>query len=110
MRELTIDGSGGLTLAQLKRSRQLLGPVPFEVRASGLKREDFTSKRVDELIAQVRGQAEVLDLNLPNGENPPVEVVQQLAKAGIACTLRLADDSAVSYWNSLGIGYLGLRS
>ncbi len=109
LRELTFDGSGGLSLAQLKRARQLLGPVPFEVRASGLKREDLTSRRVDELIAQVRGQVEVLDLNLPGGENPPVEVVQQLAKAGIACTLRLADDSAVSYWNSLGIGYLGLR-
>jgi len=107
LRELSTTQEG-LELSELRRARRLLGPVPFEVRASGLRLADLTPARVDQIIATLKGEAEVVDFNLPEGQNPPVEVVQRLANAGLACTLRIPDEAARSQWDALGVGYCGI--
>lgn len=91
LRELCFGGESCATnLEDLRLARRLLGPAPFEVRASGLTRQDLTPERVAQIAQLVKGEAEIVDLNLPNGENPPREVIQQLARAGLACTVRLS--------------------
>jgi protein tyrosine phosphatase (PTP) superfamily phosphohydrolase (DUF442 family) len=102
--------SQGLSLADLERARHLLGPVPFEVRASGLTTQNLTPEKVDQLAAMLADKAEVIDLNLEAGANPSAAVVRQLAERGLACRVRLSAQAPKSFWDTLDVGYLALAS
>lgn len=100
---------GGLSLADLERARGLLGAVPFEVEAGGLRLEDLTPSWLETLADKLADKAEVVDLNLPDGANPPLEVLKYLQKRGIACRLRFSKEWPKSRCDALEIGYLGVQ-
>jgi len=96
----------GLSLADLERARRLLGPVPFEVEATGLKLADLAPARLEVLADLLAERAEVLDLNLPDGANPPVEVLKFFQNRGLACRLRFSKEWPKSRCDTLEVGYL----
>ena len=101
---------GGLQMPDLERARHLLGPVPFEVRLHGLALKDLTSERVQQLADRFADKAEVLDLNLAEGENPTPQVLKQLAERGIGCTVHFTKTAPRAYWDALEIGYFALSA
>ena len=102
LKELSFGEAGELDLAELRRARRLLGQVPFEVRASGLTSAVLTPQFLDDLVTRLDHQAEVIDLNLADRQNPSPEVRKYLWKHGLACTLHLPLEDAAD------VGYLGL--
>ncbi|MBT9584107.1 tyrosine-protein phosphatase [bacterium] len=105
-----LGSAQGLSLADLERARQLLGPVPFEARASGLTSQELTPDKVSKLADLLAGKAEVVDLNLPEGGNPSPEVVKQLAERGLACTVRFTTQAPKTFWDALDLAYLAVSA
>lgn len=102
--------ANGLSLADLEQARHLLGPVPFEVRAGGLSAAALTPEKVEQLAELLNGKAEVIDLNLPDGQNPSEQVVRKFWERGLACRVRFTKAQPKSLWDNLELGYLAEES
>lgn len=104
LRELGAVNGPGLT--DLDLARHLLGPVPFEVRCGGLTVEALTPEKVEQLAELLNGKAEVIDLNLPDGQNPSESVLRKFYEHGLVCRVRFTKAQPKSYWDNLELGYL----
>ncbi|HEY4003348.1 MAG TPA: PilZ domain-containing protein [Candidatus Xenobia bacterium] len=113
VRELDVTGGErpcALSLADVDRARVLMGGgVFFELTCQGVTRQNLTDDLADALAEKVRGHGEVLNFNLPHGDNPPLSIVRRLwEKHRLVSALRIHCKADKVWWDAQQIPYVGV--
>lgn len=99
-----------LDFQDVHRAKRILGEdVPFVVSCYGVMQENLTPELARTLAKKVVGTAEVINFNLPEGENVSVTIAYQMWKEfGLVKEIKIHSASEQAFWDGQSFPYLGL--